>query len=163
MAQQTLNNLDPRGDFRQKLNEMFTELYTFLTGAVQSVTGDGVNNDDPANPVISFPSDLITFRTLTANHTLDSTDLANKSTVEIQMNVASANILTIPLNSSVAFPVGTRKVIRQIGAGQTSIVGSMGVTLNSPNGWFNIAYRFSSVIVTKIDTNEWNIEGTLAP
>lgn len=162
------------------------------SGTVESVTGDGVDNTDSANPVISFPdaseveftpaggisstnvqdaieeldaaiNEIITFRTLTANHELDSTDLSNSPTVEIQMNVASSNTVTIPPDSTVDFPVGSRRVIRQIGTGQTAIVAGSGVTLNSPNGWLNIAYRYASVVITKTSTDEWNIEGTLAP
>src|SRR5687768_5025930 len=34
MAQQTLNNLEDRGDFRTKLNAMFTELYLAITSGL---------------------------------------------------------------------------------------------------------------------------------
>lgn len=40
-----------------KINENFTELYAAIGGGyVESVTGDGVDNSDPANPVLSFPT-----------------------------------------------------------------------------------------------------------
>lgn len=39
-----------------KANDNFTELYAAPSGGVESVTGDGVDNTDPDNPIISFPS-----------------------------------------------------------------------------------------------------------
>lgn len=64
MAQQEINlgaaandgtgdNLRAAGE---KINSNFTELYGVIpVAAVESVTGDGVDNTDPTNPVISFP------------------------------------------------------------------------------------------------------------
>ena len=50
----------------------------------------------------------------------------------VQMNNASANTLTVPPNSSVAFPIGTRLMVQQIGAGATTIAAGSGVTINAP-------------------------------
>ena len=47
------------------------------------------------------------------------------------MDNAAANTLTVPPNSSVAFPVGTSIPIRQAGAGQTTIVAGSGVAITS--------------------------------
>lgn len=41
MAQQTLNNLDPRGDFRSKLNSNFTELYGLYPNGLAAVDTTG--------------------------------------------------------------------------------------------------------------------------
>jgi hypothetical protein len=81
--------------------------------------------------------------------------------LKIKMNVAGANNLTIPLNATQAFPVGTAIIIQQIGAGQTSIVATGGVTINSANGWVKIAYQYASVVITKTATDTWDLEGTL--
>ena len=43
---------------------------------------------------------------------------------------AAANAVTIPTHSSVALPVGSRIVVRQTGAGATTVVAASGVTLN---------------------------------
>jgi hypothetical protein len=107
---------------------------------------------------------LVSFRTLTGSHTLDATDLASVNAgdvLKIKMNVAGANNLTIPLNATQAFPVGTAIIIQQIGAGQTSIVATGGVTINSANGWVKIAYQYASVVITKTATDTWDLEGTL--
>lgn len=52
-----------------------------------------------------------------------------------QMNVSSANTLTVPPHSSVAFPVGTSWIqLAQTGTGQTTITPGGGVTINSRVG-----------------------------
>ena len=48
----------------------------------------------------------------------------------ITMSNASANTLTIPLNSNVAYPVGTWIDVSNIGAGTCTITAGSGVTLN---------------------------------
>jgi len=53
-----------------------------------------------------------------ASYTLALTDDGDL----VDMNVASANNLTVPANSSVTFPIGTQINILQSGAGQTTIV-----------------------------------------
>jgi hypothetical protein len=61
---------------------------------------------------------LVTIEEKTASYTLVLTD-AYKA---IEMNVASANNLTVPPNSSVAFPTGTQLIVIQTGAGTTTLV-----------------------------------------
>lgn len=46
------------------------------------------------------------------------------------MNNASSNVVTIPTNASVAFPIGATIIVDQIGAGSTTITGDTGVTVN---------------------------------
>jgi hypothetical protein len=78
----------------------------------------------------------------------------------VEMNVASANNLTVPLNSSEAFDVGTEITILQIGAGQTTIVATGGVTINSTPG-LKLRARWSSATLIKRATNTWVAIGDL--
>jgi hypothetical protein len=71
----------------------------------------------------------------TASYTLVLTDASKL----VEMGVATANNLTIPLNSSVAFATGTQINILQTGAGQTTIVATGGVTVNGTPGLENYA------------------------
>ena len=80
----------------------------------------------------------------------------------VEMNVATANNLTIPLDSSVAFPIGTEIEIAQYGAGQTTIVGAVGVTIRSASGNLKIASQYVAVSLIKIGTNEWYCFGNLS-
>jgi len=71
----------------------------------------------------------------------------------------SANrVVTIPLNATVAFDIGTQIVLQSTNltnAGLT-VDGAVGVTLDSPLG--NVVYYNSSIKLTKKDTNLWLVE-----
>ncbi len=79
----------------------------------------------------------------------------------VEMNVATANTLTVPLNSSIAFPIGTEINIAQYGAGQTTIVATSGVTIRSTNSWLKINARYGAATLVKIGTDEWYLFGNL--
>jgi hypothetical protein len=76
------------------------------------------------------------------------------------MNVASANNLTVPLNSSQAFAVGANITILQTGAGQTTIVATGGVTINSTPG-LKLRAQWSSATLIKRATDTWVAIGDL--
>ena len=79
----------------------------------------------------------------------------------VEMNSGSANNLTIPPNSSVAFATGTQIVIIQQGAGATTIVEGSGVTTRSLDDNAVINGQYVSVALVKRDTDEWYIFGNL--
>jgi hypothetical protein len=77
------------------------------------------------------------------------------------LNNASAITLTIPPNSSVAYAAGTRIDFIQIGAGQVTVAGGTGVTVNStPTLKFRAQHSAASCI--KIGTDTWQLVGDLA-
>jgi hypothetical protein len=80
----------------------------------------------------------------------------------VEMNVATANDLTIPLNSSVAFPTGTQILLAQYGAGQTTIAPTSGVTVRSNGNKLKLNVRYSGATLIKIDTDEWYLFGDIA-
>ena len=100
---------------------------------------------------------LKSFNRQTASYTLVLAD-ADKL---VEMNVATANNLTIPLNSTVAYAVGTRIDIVQYGAGQTTFVPTSGVTIRSTNSWLKINARYGAATLTKVGTDEWYLWGNL--
>jgi hypothetical protein len=79
----------------------------------------------------------------------------------IEMNNASANIVVIPVNASVAFPVGTKIDIIQTGAGATSASTVAGVTLNSDTAKRTINAQWAAASLIKRSTNTWIIVGAL--
>lgn len=93
----------------------------------------------------------------TASYTLALTDLGKV----VRMNVATANNLTVPPNSSVAFPVGSVINIVQVGAGQTTLVAGSGVTLRSEGSKLNIKGQYGLAGCIKIATDEWVVFGNL--
>lgn len=92
----------------------------------------------------------------TASYTLVLSD-ASKI---VEILVASANTITVPLNSSVAFPTGTQIIILQTGAGQTTIAGASGVTLNGTPG-LKLRAQWSSATLIKRGTDTWVAIGDL--
>jgi hypothetical protein len=100
---------------------------------------------------------LVVTNRQTASYTLVLTD-ADKL---VEMNVGSANNLTIPLNSSVAFATGTQILLSQYGAGQTTIVATSGVTVRSNGGKLKLNVQYSGATLIKIGTDEWYLFGDI--
>jgi len=76
-----------------------------------------------------------------------------------ESNNTSAQSLTIPPNSSVAFPIGTQVQITQMG-GQVTMVAGSGVTLRYTPG-LKTRVQYSSITCIKIATDEWILIGDL--
>ena len=85
--------------------------------------------------------------------------LADKDKL-VEISNASANTLTVPLNSSVAFPIGTQITILQTGAGATTIAATGGVTVNATPGLI-LRAQWSSVTLIKRAENTWVALGDL--
>ncbi|HEV7283658.1 MAG TPA: hypothetical protein VGN75_02295, partial [Kaistia sp.] len=80
----------------------------------------------------------------------------------VEMNNASANTLTVPPNSSVAFPIGTWIDLRQLGAGQTTVAPGAGVTIRSNGSKLKLTGQYAGATLTKRATDEWVIDGNLS-
>lgn len=79
----------------------------------------------------------------------------------VEMGVGTANNLTVPLNSSVAFPVGTEINILQTGAGQTTVVATGGVTINGTPG-LKLRAQWSYATLIKRATDTWVLVGDIS-
>ena len=71
----------------------------------------------------------------------------------ISMTAAGATTLTIPANSSVAYVVGTRINVLNLGAGACTVTAGAGVTIN---GTIAALGTNESAAVVKTDTNTWS-------
>jgi hypothetical protein len=85
----------------------------------------------------------------------------------IEMNLTlTANTVTIPLNATQAFPVGSQITIIQTGTGVTTVAVTAGVTLNcTPQVSSNAARlraQYSSCTLIKRATNTWIAIGDLS-
>jgi hypothetical protein len=101
------------------------------------------------------PANVIT-NAQTASYTLA---LSDKDKL-VEIDNASANNLTVPLESSVAFPIGTQISVLQTGAGTTTLVAAGGVTINATPGLI-LRARWSSVTLIKRAANTWVAIGDL--
>ena len=72
----------------------------------------------------------------------------------------SAQTITIPPNSSVAFAVGTQIQVAGLGAGEVTMAAGSGVTIRSTPG-LKLRAQYSSVTCIKIATDEWILVGDL--
>ena len=93
----------------------------------------------------------------TASYTLSTLDHRDDL---IEMGSASALTLTIPLNSSIAYPVGTSFDVLQTGAGQVTVAGAAGVTVNATPG-LKLRTQWSSATVFKRAEDSWVVYGDL--
>lgn len=78
----------------------------------------------------------------------------------IEMNVAGANTLTVPPNSSVAFPIGAVIEVCQYGAGQTTLTAGAGVTIHTSSS-LTTRVQYSTVSLRQSATDEWVAAGDL--
>lgn len=121
-----------------------------VTNLLQSINVTGLLGYTPMNT-------LITANRQTASYTL----VASDSGKIVEMNSGSANNLTVPPNSSVPYSIGTQIVIAQYGAGQTSIVAGVGVTIRSKSAALKISSQYSAATLVKIAADEWYLFGDI--
>jgi hypothetical protein len=120
-----------------------TEL-SYLKGATSSVQSQ-LNAKSPLN---------VTLERKTSSYTL----VASDNTKLIEMNVATANTLTI---NTGLFSAGNQVLISQYGAGQTSFVAGAGMTLRSDGGKLKIGTQYSLATLIFISATEAYITGNL--
>jgi hypothetical protein len=116
----------------------------------------GVAFSDGTQTKVGVPS-ITTIDARTASYTLSA--LTERDSI-IEISNASATTLTIPLNSSVAYPVGTTIDVIQTGAGQVTIGNAVGVTVNATPG-LKLRTQWSSATLLKRATNTWLVYGDL--
>jgi len=94
----------------------------------------------------------------TASYTLSA--LTERDSV-IEVNSASAVTITVPTNSTIAYPVGTSIDILQTGAGQITVAGASGVTVNATPG-LKLRTQWSGATLFKRATDTWVLYGDLS-
>lgn len=94
------------------------------------------------------------------SYTLLLTDI-NK---EIQFTSGSAVTFTVPTQTNVNFPVGTEIILVQYGAGEVTVVGAGGVTINSCDGKLSLYEQYSAAaLIKQSDASEgiWLLAGDI--
>lgn len=130
-----------------------------LTGTPTAPTATaGTNTTQVATTAfVQTAVNTVTINTQTASYPLVLADAGKV----VEMNVGTANNLTVPLNSSQPFPIGTTIDVVQYGTGQTTIVATGGVTLRSSGGKLKLTGQYSAATLYKRDTDEWVVMGDL--
>lgn len=95
--------------------------------------------------------------TVSASKTLALTD-KNK-----YLRIAGTTVnITVPPNSSVAFPISTEITLFQTTTGTCTVVKGAGVTVNSQNSLLSIDGQYSAITLKKVATDTWDLVGALA-
>lgn len=165
----TLTNVAPQEYYWQMdVTLPDTKVHTWLTGSAKFHNGefDGVTEsstiivDESGSAVTIAITDSInsylSFNRQTDDYTLALSDNFNA----VETNKATANTVTVPPNSSVAFPIGSQVNVLQYGAGQTTIAAGAGVTLRYSVG-LKIVAQYDGCTLTKVGTDEWYLNGAL--
>jgi len=79
----------------------------------------------------------------------------------VTLNNASAIALTVPLESSVNYAIGTSIDLVQLGAGQVTVAGAGGVTVNATPG-LKLRAQYSAATLVKTASNTWVLVGDIA-
>lgn len=107
--------------------------------------------------LLSTDNPGITANTQTSSYTLVLADAGKL----VEMNVATANTLTVPPDSSVNFPIGTVIPGSQEGVGITTITAS-GNTVHSRGEIKTTAGQYAEFTLRKHAANDWRLSGDLA-
>ncbi|GEM_PF-3546682 len=121
------------------------------TQAIATITNLQTSLDAKADLAYTFNAQTGT------SYTLVATDAGKFLTFT---NTAAVTV-TVPTNASVAFPVGTRIYMSQLGTGQVTISPAGGVTVNAVPGR-NIAAQFGGAELVKYAADTWLLVGHLS-
>jgi len=77
----------------------------------------------------------------------------------VTLSNASAITLTVPTNASVAYAVGAQINIQAIGAGQVTVAGDTGVTVNGTGTKLRV--QWSAATLVKVATDTWTLIGDI--
>jgi beta-lactamase superfamily II metal-dependent hydrolase len=79
----------------------------------------------------------------------------------VTFNNAAAITVTVPTYASVAYATGTQITYSQTGAGQVTLAGDTGVTVNATPG-LKLRAQYSGATLVKIGTDSWLLLGDLS-
>lgn len=110
------------------------------------------------NKTLTEPVATIAFNAQTGTtYTL----VAGDASKMVTLSNANPISLTVPLNSSVPYPIGTIIALQQLGAGQVTVAGAVGVTVNGTPG-LKLRAQYSTAALIKRATDTWTIAGDLS-
>jgi hypothetical protein len=120
------------------------------TPNIGAATGASLNC---TNAVIDHPATNVR----TSNYTL----VLGDDGIIIETNSTSAVIISVPLESSVAFPIGSKITIIRANSGAASVAGVSGVTVNATPGLV-LRAQWSAATLLKRAANTWILMGDLS-
>jgi hypothetical protein len=129
---------------------------------VGKATTDTLTNKTLTSPTINGATIGTSIINLTLNAQTGTTYtpvLADNGKL-VTLSNASAITLTVPTNASVAYATGAQINIQAIGAGQVTVAGDTGVTVNGTGT--KLRTQWSAATLVKVATDTWTLIGDLA-
>lgn len=139
-------------DTQTLTNKTISAASNTLTGVTTLTGTETLTNKTLTAPVINLALNAQTGTTYTFVLT-DNNKL-------VTLSNSSAITLTVPTNASVAFPTGAMLNLQQIGAGQVTIAGDTGVTVNGTGT--KTRAQWSAATLVKTNTDTWTLIGDVA-
>ena len=127
--------------------------------ALPSQTGNSGKYLTTNGTAASWSNVVSPVQTRVVSGTSDTPVLADAGKI-VESSSGSATTITVPLNSSVAYAVGTQITLLQTGAGQLTVTGTAGVTVNATPG-LKLRAQWSSATLIKRATDTWVLIGDL--
>jgi hypothetical protein len=129
---------------------------------VGKATTDTLTNKTLTSPVINgatIGTSIINLAINAQTGTTYTPVLADNGKL-VTLSNASAITLTVPTNASVAYATGAQINIQAIGAGQVTVVGDTGVTVNGTGT--ALRAQWSAATLVKLGTDSWTLIGDIA-
>ena len=106
--------------------------------------------------------DTLPFITATTQAGTSYTLALADANAAVEFSSATAVTVTVPPNSSAAFPLGTVIELLQYGTGTLTVAAGAGVTIRSANNLVSARTQYSVLSLRKRATDEWILAGDLA-
>lgn len=132
------------------------------TVAIDSTVATLTGSQTLTNKILTSPQINLGINTQTG--TTYTTVLADNGKL-VTLSNASAIAVTIPLNSSVAYPVGAQINMVQLGAGQVTVAGAGGVTVVSTGATAaspKTRAQYSTLTAVQTSTDNWLVMGDIS-
>lgn len=127
--------------------------------AVSATTSTELGYVSGVTSAIQTQIDSKTAKIVTANRqTASYTLVASDADKLVEMNVATANNLTVP---SATFSAGQQIILAQYGAGQTTIVAGSGMTIRSNGGKLKLNVQYSGATLVFLSASEAYLFGDI--
>jgi hypothetical protein len=158
---QQANSNNNYGFMQNNIGELFIGGTNLNVNSTANFSGNIFSNNNRV--LTTLDSSKFLLKTIEFNN-ISSTNYSLvliDATKMVNINQSSASTITIPINSSVPFPIGSKILVTQMGTGQITFLTDVGVTLNSSSNANKTKNQYSVATLIKTDTNTWLLFGDI--